>query len=327
MTDQTPLGNRGPDVEIVLTIIISCYNTRDLVADCLRSIYLNPSGEPFEIILVDDASRDGTSEMVSSTFPEVRLLRSKVNRHYAPSNNWALDQARGRYVLLLNNDTIVLPRALDDMIDFLRERPDAGAVGCRLLNEDGSLQWSVKSLPNPAAALVGSRSYFARLFPNNRFSRQHLLHIDQDMTKPFVGGYISSAASMMPLKVMKQVGYLDVRFAYHVDADYCKRISDAGYKCWYLPTATIIHLNHRGGTTANPRVRFYSLMLFEVQSYRYYRKHLQKSWWSPMQIVVAAGLSFHFLVLASAQVCAELAAIVRSVSQPRRPTGARTSGE
>src|SRR5271155_2481863 len=106
MTDPKPIGDCAPDAEIVLSIIISCYNTRDLVSDCLRSIYQNPTAEPYETLLVDDASSDGTSEMVRSTFPEVRLFRSEINRHYAHSNNWALDQARGRYVLLLNNDTL-----------------------------------------------------------------------------------------------------------------------------------------------------------------------------------------------------------------------------
>jgi GT2 family glycosyltransferase len=315
------------EAEIVLTIIITCYNTRDLVADCLKSIYENAPSEPYEIILVDDGSGDKTSEMVRSAFSEVRLLRSEVNRHYAYSNNWALDQALGRYVLLLNNDTLVLPRALDDMIKFLREHPEAGVVGCKLLNEDGSIQWSVKSLPNPTAALVGSRSILAKMLPNNRFSRRHLLHIDRDMTEPFEAGYVSSAACMIRRSVIKEVGYLDPLFAYHVDADYCKRIADAGYKCYYLPTATIIHLNHRGGTMATLSVRFQSLMMFEIHSYRYYRKHLQKSSWSPMNIVVALGLSCHFLAIGTAQAGAELAKVARLVSQPKSSMDARTFGE
>lgn len=303
--------------EFVLTIIISCYNTRDVVADCLRSIGQNPPSDPYEIILVDDASSDGTSEMVRSTFPEVQLLRSEINRHYAHSNNWALDHARGRYVLLLNNDTIVLPGALDAMIAFLREHPDAGAVGCKLLNEDGTIQWSVKSLPNPAATIFGARSIVAKWLPNNRFTRQHLLHIGRDMTRPFVAGFVSGAASMMPHAVIKEVGYLDTRFFYHIDADYCKRIADAGYKCYYLPTAAIIHLNHRGGTMTSPAARFRSLMMFEVWSYRYYRKHIQGSSWSPMQVVVALGLSLHFLALASGQAFAELSRAARSLRRSR----------
>jgi GT2 family glycosyltransferase len=160
-----------------------------------------------------------------------------------------------------------------------------------------------------------------KLFPNNRFSRQNLLHIGRDMTQPFVVGYVSGCASMMPLTVMQEVGHLDVRFFYHVDADYCKRIVDAGYKCYYLPTSRIIHLNHKGGTMLNLRARYRSLMRFEIQSFRYYRKHIQRSSWSWMNIVVALGLCFHFLVLASAQACVEVIGIARSMSQPKRSTG------
>jgi GT2 family glycosyltransferase len=327
MTDPKPIGNFTPDAEIVLSIIISCYNTRDLVADCLRSIYQNPPSEPFEIVLVDDASADGTSAMVRSEFPKVCLLRNEVNQHYAHSNNLAFDHVRGRYVLLLNNDTLVLPRALDEMIAFLREHPEAGMVGCRLLNEDGTIQWSVKSLPNAAAAIAGARSFAAKLFPNNRLTRQHLLHIGRDMTQPFVAGYVSGAASMMPRAVMKEVGYLDPSLFYHVDADHCKRIAQAGYKCYYLPTATIVHLNHKGGTMATLPVRFRQLMLFEIHSYRYYRKHLRTSSWSPMQIVVAAGLSLHFSIFVCAQICAELTAVARWISPPKGPADARTSGK
>ena len=104
---------------------------------------------------------------------------------------------------------------------------------------------------------------------------------------------------MMPRSVIKEVGYLDVQFFYHVDADYCKRITDAGYKCYYLPTAEIVHLNHKGGTMTTLLERFRLLTMFEIGSYRYYRKHIQTSWWSPMQIFVVLGLSFHFLALAS----------------------------
>jgi hypothetical protein len=268
--------------------------------------------------------------MVRSAFPEVRLLRSEVNRHYAHSNNWAFDHARGRYVLLLNNDTRVLPGALDDMIAFLRQHPDAGTVGCKLLNEDGTIQWSVKSLPSPGAAIFGARSILAKCFPNNRFTRQHLLHIGRDMTRPFVAGLVSGAASMMPLRIIKEIGYLDVRFFYHIDADYCKRIADAGYKCYYLPTAAIIHLNHKGGTLTTLAARFRSLMMFEVWSYRYYRKHIQTFSWSPMQLVVVLGLSLHFFALASVQAFAELSRVARSLlrsQSAQRSMGAGTYGE
>ncbi len=132
MTDQKAMSNDATDAEITLTIIICSYNTRVLVVDCLQSIYQNPPSLPFEIILVDDASTDGTSEAVRLKFPEVRLLRSEVNRHYTRSNNWALDHARGRYILLLNSDTVVLPQALDAMITFLKNTrtPAWSAASC-----------------------------------------------------------------------------------------------------------------------------------------------------------------------------------------------------
>ena len=327
MTDTKPINSGAGDVDIVLTIIISCYNTRDLVEDCLRSIYQNSPSGSYEIILVDDASSDGTSEMVASIFPEVRLIRNEINRHYTRSNNLALDQARGRYVCLLNSDTLVLPRAFDDMTTFLQQHPDAGAVGCKLLNEDGTIQWSVKSLPTPAAAIFGARSILSKWFPDNRFSRQHLLHIRRDMTQPFVAGFVSGAASMTPLAVIKEVGHLDPQFFYHVDADYCKRIADAGYKCYYLPTAAIIHLNHKGGSTSSLTARFRSLLWFEIWSYRYYRKHIETSRWSPMRIVVVLGLSFHYLASASAQALAELARVARAVFQNKRPASPASAGK
>jgi N-acetylglucosaminyl-diphospho-decaprenol L-rhamnosyltransferase len=322
MRNSKPIGGETPGAEIVLSIIIPSYNTRDLVADCLRTIYQNPTHEPYEIILIEDGSSDGTGEMVRSAFPEVRVLRNDTHLHYAYSNNLALDHALGRYVLLLNPDTLVLPGALDAMVTFLREHADAGAVGCKLLNEDGTIQWSVKSLPNPAAAIFGARSILTKWFPNNRFSRQHLLHIGRDMTQPFVAGLVSGAAKMMPRSVIKEVGYLDDQFFYHIDADYCKRIADAGYKCYYLPTAEIIHLNHRGGTMTTLLERFRSLTMFEIGSYRYYRKHIQTRWWSPMQIVVVLGLSFHFLASAPAQVFAELRVIARAAFHAKKPAGA-----
>lgn len=306
----------------VLTIIITCYNTRDIVRDCLNSIYEHPPSEPYETILVDDASTDGTSEMARATFPETRLLRNETNQNYSYSNNRALDVARGQFVLLLNNDTLVPPLALDLMIAFLRDHPEAGVVGCKLLNDDGTIQASVKSLPSPAAAIFGARSIVSKLFPNNRFTRRHLLHIDRNMTQPIVAGFVSGAAAMMPLAAIKKVGLLDPQFFYHVDADYCKRLVEVGYKCYYLPTTSIVHLNHKGGTMASLPVRFRSLRRFEYDSYRYYRKHMRTSSWGPMHLVVALGLSFHFLALASGQFVSELVSALRR-SKGDKSVGAR----
>jgi N-acetylglucosaminyl-diphospho-decaprenol L-rhamnosyltransferase len=199
----------------------------------------------------------------------------------------------------------VLAQAIDGMLAFLREHPDAGAVGSKLLNGDGTVQWSVKSLPNAGSAVFGARSILARMFPNNRYSRRHLLHLGRDQTQPFIAGYVSSASIMIPRKVVEEVGELDRRLSYHVDADYCKRIADAGYRCYYLPTATVIHFDHKGGTMVSLTRRFRSLYEFHVGSYIFYRKHIQRSLWSPMQIIVAAGIFSRLLLSIATQAVAE----------------------
>jgi GT2 family glycosyltransferase len=321
MMQPDPAAGARSESPVVLSVIIATYNARRLLADCLESIERNPPSEAYEVIVVDDASADDTSSMIRARFPGVRLLRNEVNRHYAFSNNRAFDCARGKYLLLLNNDTIVFPDALDRMVAFLREHPEAGAVGCKLLNEDGSIQWSVKSLPNPGSALFGARSPITRLLPNNPFARDHLLHMQSDLTTPFAAGYVSSAAVMIPRHVIDTVGELDRRLSYHVDADYCKRIADAGYPSYYLPTATIIHLDHKGGTMVSPRRRFRSKVEFHVGSYIYYRKHVAKSVWSPMHAIVVLGLSARFALSVSALACAEVIRIARRRRSARGTAG------
>jgi hypothetical protein len=303
---------------VLLSIIIATYNARDLLIDCLNSIYLNPSSESYEIIVVDDASTDGTVEAVETRFPEVRLLRNRINTHYAAANNRAFGMARGRYLYLLNNDTIVLPDALDRMVNFLREHPDAGAVGSKLLNEDGTIQWSVKSLPNPGSALFGARSVITKIFPKNRYSRRHLLHPDPNTSSPFVAGYVSSASIMLPREIVQMVGGLDTRLSYHVDADYCKRVASAGYKCYYLPTAVIIHLNHRGGTMVSFKRRFRSIVEFHLGSYIYYRKHVQRWRWDPALAVVVICLSVRFVASLATQAAAEVVSLTRSTSRQQK---------
>jgi GT2 family glycosyltransferase len=313
MADRKPVSDGGMAPAVTLSIIVPSYNARDLLADCLQSLYENPPSEAYEIIVIDDASADGTSEMVRTRFPEVRLLRNEINSHYAHSNNLAFKIARGQFFYLLNSDTIVLPKALDQMLAFLREHPEAGVVGSKLLNGDGTVQWSVKSLPSLGSALFGARSIITRLFPNNRYSRQHLLHLDRDMTEPFTAGYVSSASIMLPRKVVEEVGDLDRRLSYHVDADYCKRIANAGYHSYYLPTSTIIHLDHKGGTMVSLKRRFRSLVEFHVGSYIFYRKHIQRTSITPMHGLVIVGLFCRFLLSLTARLLLELRGVLASV--------------
>ena len=245
---------------------------------------------------MDDFSRDGSYEMVREKFPQVKASRNERNLHYSRSNNRVFDISRGQYIYLLNSDTLMLPSALDKMIEFLESHPKVGAVGSKLLNEDGSIQASVKTLPSLLSGLFGARSPINWFFPNNPFTKKHLLHLSEDMSQPFQAGYVSSASVMFPREVVERVGYLDYRLSYHVDADYCVRVWKAGWEVYYLPGSVVVHLDHKGGTQVSPKRRFKSILEFHYGSLIYYQKHQMKSWFHPLNFIVLAGISFRFVV-------------------------------
>lgn len=316
--NEMPRPKQSPPT---VSIIVPSYNAREVLSGCLESIEASQPTASIEVIVIDDASTDGTHAMVRTRFPATVLLRNETNLGYAASCNRAMRLARGEFIYMLNNDTRMLRGAIDEMTKFLTEHPDAGAVGSRVLNEDGSIQWTVKALPSFSSAIFGARSILTRLFPTNRFSRRHLLHIGRDPRTPFSAGLVSGSSSMFPRNVVELVGELDERFFYHVDADYCKRVWDAGWKVYYLPSAAVVHLNHQGGSMSDWKQRFRSIWRFHWGSYLYYRKHILRSRWSLMQPLVITGLTARALLSLFLQVGAELA---RPLSDLARGSDSRT---
>ena len=169
-------------------------------------------------------------------------------------------------------------------------------------------------MPSAASALFGARSIAARLFPNNPFTRKELLHLGRDMTRPFTAGLVSGASVMIRREVIRQVGLLDDRFFYHIDADYCRRIWDAGFKVYYLPSASVIHLGHQGGSMVNLWRRVRSVVEFHRGSYLYFRKHDMRSPWHPVHFLAAGALSARFVALLLLQLGKEAAAVVGRAS-------------
>ena len=155
-----------------LSIIIVSYNTRALTLDCLRTVTAQLHGElsQSEIWLVDNASRDGSAEAVAEEFPTVKLIANERNVGFGAANNQALQQARGKYLLLLNSDAFPLAGALETLCKYLQEHPQVGAVGPRLLNEDGTLQASCWKFPTPARSWFESVGFGRRACPIIRFS-------------------------------------------------------------------------------------------------------------------------------------------------------------
>jgi GT2 family glycosyltransferase len=218
-----------------LSVIVLTHNTCELTLSCVRSVLADcPAAE---IIVVDNASSDGTFEAVQTAFPGVRVILNDANLGFARGNNLGLAAARGPYLLLLNSDTIVQPGALGALVRFIDAHPEAGACGPMLLNEDGSVQPSGRSLPT-AWRLIVDMTRMYRLWQSDMFEER-----GRDYRQVARVGELSGAALMIRREAYERVGGFDpALFAYYEDVDLCKRIGDAGYAIYYVPDARIIHL-------------------------------------------------------------------------------------
>ena len=251
-----------PDV----SIIILSYNTSELTQRCVASLYADPSLPSCtnEVIVVDNASTDHTVDRLCSAYPQTRFIVNDRNLGFARGNNVGLAAARGRYLLLLNSDTEARPGALRALVEFMDTHPETGACGPMLLNPDGSLQPSGRSLPSVWSVFAGMTRIY-RLWKRDLY-----LERGRDYTQVKQVGELSGAALMVRQTVYEQLGGFDPNFfAYYEDVDWCKRMGDAGYAVYYVPAAQVIH--HWKGTS-----RAVSQLTYRAgqNSLRYYfRKH------------------------------------------------------
>ncbi len=283
-----------------LSIIIVNYNVRELLEEALRSVCRASRDLDVEIFVVDNNSADGSVEMVQSEFPQVQLIANVENVGFSRANNQAIRQARGRYLLLLNPDTLVQEDTLRVMIDFLDAHPEVGAAGCKILNPDGTFApESRRSFPTPAVAfyrLIG----LSRLFPRSRrFGRYNLTYLspDEETEVDALSGscmfvrhaalYFSRpayerlclqrlgpVAHLLPdgLQPEGGAGLLDEHFfMYGEDLDWCYRIQQAGWKIVYTPRTQIIH--YKGESTKKGELRY--VRLFYGAMLQFVTKHFQ----------------------------------------------------
>jgi len=239
-----------------LSVVIPSYNTRELIEQALRTVQEASEGLRVEIFVVDNASRDGSPEMVAERFPDVELIVNEANLGFAAANNLAFRRVRGRYVLLLNSDTIVRPDTLRRLLEFLDQHPEAGAAGCKILNPDGTLQLeSRRGFPTPMAALY-KLAGLSRLFPRNRrFGHYNLTYLDPEQVGEVDA--LSGSCMMVRREVLEQVGLLDeAYFMYGEDLDWCYRMRQAGWSIYYTPDTEIIHFKGESGRPEQLRVEF-----------------------------------------------------------------------
>ncbi|MBN1223797.1 MAG: glycosyltransferase family 2 protein [Candidatus Aminicenantes bacterium] len=247
-----------------LAVIIINWNTKDLLRQCIDAVRTNTRRLSVQIIVVDNQSRDGSPEMVERDFPEVLLIKNKVNRGYGGAGNQGLEAARGKYALILNSDVKVNPHCLDGMFEFMESRPDIGASSCRLTFPDGTLQHSCRKFPSFKAyvlMLLGIR----RLFPNMRPFREYLM-LDWDHSEIRPVDQIMGSFLFLRSRAVEQVGGFDERFwMYFEEVDLCLRIRKAGWAIVHYPYVSAVHFLSKS-----------SEQWGEVKKIREYQKSLLK---------------------------------------------------
>ncbi len=225
-------------MEIEVSIVIVNLNTKDLTVGCIRSIEKEIGDIPFEVLLTDNGSNDGSVEAFKKIKDEpfwkgkFTLILNDSNTGYAKANNQGIRKAKGRYIFLLNNDTVVHKNAIQNILKFAEKTPDAGVVGSRLLNIDGTLQMSCYHFPTITNAIreywFGAKGLFEKYAPKGK--------------EPVTVDSVVGAAFLITPEAKKRVGILDERyFAYFEDIDYCRQTWKNNLKVYYLPDSVITH--------------------------------------------------------------------------------------
>jgi GT2 family glycosyltransferase len=257
-----------------LSICIVTYRAKDFLRDCLRSLRENTAVD-YEVIVVDNGSKDGVDQMLQQELPGAKFLANDANLGYTFPMNQALRQAEGRCLLQLNPDTLILPQALDKLVEFLDTHPQAGICGPKVLNRDRSLQKPCRrGEPTPWAVVT----YFlglSALFPKSKLFGEYLMnYMDEDQAHLVAG--VSGSCMLIRRAVIDQIGYLDERFfAYQEDADFCFRARQSGWLVYYAPEAQIVHFGGHGGSRVQP---YRSIYEWHKSYFFYYRKNLAKKY-------------------------------------------------
>jgi N-acetylglucosaminyl-diphospho-decaprenol L-rhamnosyltransferase len=273
-----------------LSIVIVNYNGGMLLRSCLESLARHPSRAPAEIVVIDNASTDGSREWLEEHRADVKLIKCSANVGLTRGFNRGIAAARAPVILSLDSDTEVTSGALDAMLDHLAVDAGAGACGCTLVYPDGTPQRTARRFPSPWAGLFGRRSTLTRLWPNNPFSRRYLMAEHHEASRPFDVDTLSTACIALRRKVIDQVGGHDESyFVYWSDTDWCHRIKKGGWRIVSLPGATVVHNeNLKSGHRKSRRTKM--VIDFHRGAYRYYAKH-HAGPLNPMRYIAMSALT------------------------------------
>jgi GT2 family glycosyltransferase len=255
---------------MTLSIIILCWNDLKVISDCLRSIYSATPEIEFEVIVSDNGSTDGSIEFIRKNYPQVRLIENGRNLRFAKANNVGIKASSGKYVLILNPDTIIHDRTLDEVVKFADQNPQAGAIGCRVLSSDGSYQesaWPFRTLRGEwiTALYLRALAYLSNWFISDVYEGW------KGETQRKVD-WVSGCFILIRADLLKQLGGFDEQFFYYFeDMDLCRRVRQAGRETIYWPGVTITHLGGHSTKKRFPAVAF--ALDREVTRYLYFYKY------------------------------------------------------
>lgn len=299
MSARQPVG-------LDLSIVIVNWNTVDLLRDVLRSTYETMGGITAEVIVIDNASSDGSVAMVQADFPQVILIANPDNRGFAAANNQGFSLAQGRYILLLNSDTIVLGGVLGASVRYLDAHPRVGAMGCRVLNPDLTMQSTCAMWPSLLNLVLLTSGLWKLSWPRflGRYQMKDWARDSERSVDSITGCYL-----MLRREVLDQVGPLDEAFYFFgEETDWCRRMREAGWELRFAPVGEIIHYGSASARKLNHRR---DLMLTDAMV-RLHRKH---------EGVLSAGAVWSVLFLFN--LSRALGWSLRSLIQPRPDTQSR----
>ena len=264
-----------------LSVVVVTYQSRDHILGCLDSLAASVranegSAAPlaWECVVLDNDSRDGTPEHVERGAPWARLVRTGANLGYAKAVNRGIAATRGAMVLVMNPDCVWHPGAIHTLADWLGSHPRCGIAAPRILNPDGTVEWSVRAYPDGFAFLFNRYSLLTRLWPGNPWSRRYLL-LDWDHASARSVDWVSGAAMLVRRTAIDAVGGMDEEFfMFNEDVDWCRRMNDAGWTVDYVPAASVMH--HIGASKGLISNRV--ILERHRGMIHYFRKHHRRPW-------------------------------------------------
>ena len=283
------MDSESPKYDIAVVLV--GLNARDYIKGCLESLAgADWRNYTHQVVYVDNGSSDDSIQMVRELFPTVQVLANDSNLGYCPAANQGARLADARFLLFLNDDTVVLDDAIPTLADFLERQADAGSVGSRLFYADMREQWSGRSFPSPLNALIGRRSLLHRLFPNAPPVVKYLKKRELQGDVPFPVDWVSAAAVMFKAEPFHSVGGFTEEYYYWHEIIIADRLRRAGWKTYLHPLSRIIHYEGKGSGHRPYEVQRFHIIDFHRGAYRVYMEHYQLSKYNPLTWMVGAGL-------------------------------------